>query len=313
MKKVTFGVVNCNRLFYMKSCVESLLDTTKNYSNKEIIVVDNASAEPGTEEYLKSLEIRGAKVIRKIERDPANEYAIGLNEIARLSTGDYVCMLQGDMQFVVDDWLHEIVKFYDLNVDVVGSFMLDAQRKITVASHDIKQFNQERMPVASKNKYFADLTRDPISPAADVLYSRHVLEKIAPWSERNVNHEGSLDSENEMRFRIREMMSKGEMQKYVTAFSAVPQSIAIYTDPRGTQGRVRGNKRYGSYWEAKDDSKWKYYEYIKIEEFDTNSPKSIEDIARPIGFSKMLDFQGNWLKNPIRQETAKFEDWEELK
>ena len=48
MKKVTFGIVNCNRLFYLKSCLESLIDTTQNYENKELIVIDNASVEPGT-------------------------------------------------------------------------------------------------------------------------------------------------------------------------------------------------------------------------------------------------------------------------
>ena len=39
MKKVTFGIVNCNRLFYLKSCLESLIDTTQNYENKELIVI----------------------------------------------------------------------------------------------------------------------------------------------------------------------------------------------------------------------------------------------------------------------------------
>jgi glycosyltransferase involved in cell wall biosynthesis len=296
----------------MKSCIESLLDTTKDYENKELIVVDNASIEAGTSEYLQSLQERGFNVIRRLERDPANEYAIGLNQITNHASGDYVCMLQGDMQFVVNNWLHEVVEFYDLNLDVVGSYMFDAQRRMTIASHDVKQFNPNRHPKSVKNRYFADLSRDPIAPAADAMYSRRVLEQIAPWSERNVNHEGSLDSENEMRFRIKELMSSGKMQKYMTAFSAVPQSIAIYTDPRGTQGRVRGNKRYGQYWEAKDETRWKYYEYVNVEDFDVNSPRSIEEVAKPIGFQKMLDERGNWLKNPIRPETAKNDDWIEL-
>jgi hypothetical protein len=115
-----------------------------------------------------------------------------------------------------------------------------------------------------------------------------------------------------MRFRIKELMSSGKMQKYMTAFSAVPQSIAIYTDPRGTQGRVRGNKRYGQYWEAKDETRWKYYEYVNVEDFDVNSPRSIEEVAKPIGFQKILDERGNWLKNPILPETAKNDDWIEL-
>jgi glycosyltransferase involved in cell wall biosynthesis len=312
MKKVTFGVVGCNRLFYLKSCIESLLDTTQEYTNKELIIVDNASVEAGTKEYLSSLEERGFTVIRKLERNPPNEFAIGLNEIFRQSSGDYVCMLQGDMQFVLPNWLKDVIEFYEKNLDSVGSFMLDAQRRITINSHDIRQFNTDKCPSNSENYFFADLSRDPISPAADALYSRKVLESIFPWCEDNFNHEGSLDSENEMRYRVLGMMKEKKLPRYVTAFSSVPQSIAIYTDPRGTQGRVRGNKRYGQYWPAKDISGWKYYEYISEKEFDNTYPKSIEDIAKPIGFEKMLDNSGNWLKNPIRPETAKDEDWVEL-
>lgn len=309
MKKVTFGIVNCNRLFYLKSCFESLLETTEDYSNKELIVIDNASIEKGTSEYLDLLEQRGVSVIRKSERNPSNEYAIGLNEIIKKSTGDYVCLLQGDMQFVMRDWLHEVIEFYEKNLDVVGSFMLDAQRRSTISGHDIRQFSNERMPAKAKLNFFADLTRDPISPAGDALYNRKVIEQIGLWSENNVNHEGSLDSENDMRYRVLKLMKEKTIPQYFTAFSSIPQSIAIYTDKRGTQGRVRGERRYGDYWEAKDDLKWKYYELIKLNELNTSRPNSIEDIAQPIGFEKMLDENGNWLKNPIRPESALESDW----
>jgi len=312
MKKVTFGIVGCNRLFYFKSCLESLLDTTKNYENKEIIVVDNASVEPGTSEFLEEIQERGVTVVRKFERNPANEFAIGLNEIVSKATGDYVCMLQGDMQFVLPGWLNDVVDFYDKNLDVVGSIVLDAQRRITNASKTLSQFPVNRQSTFSKNNFFADLTRDPIAPAADAIFSRQVIEQIAPWHERNVNHEGGLDSENEMRSKVNKLMSEGKIPRYVSALSAVPQAIAIYTDVRGTQGRVRGNRRYGDYWQAKDSMGWKYYDYIKEIEFDLSTPNSIEDVAKPIGFKKMLDINGNWLKNPVRPETAAREDWVEL-
>jgi len=312
MKKVTFGIVSCNRLFYLKSCVESLIDTTRDYSNKELIVVDNASIEPGISEYLDDLESRGITVIKKLERNPANEFAIGLNTIISKATGDYICMLQGDMQFVLDDWLNDVISFYDKNLDVVGSFMLDAQRNITHKSHKIYRFPDDRCPTFSRNTFFADISRDPISPAADTLYSRQVIEQIAPWHEKNLNHEGGMDSENEMRAKVNKLISSGKIPRYVTALSAVPQSVAIYTDPRGTQGRVRGNKRYGSYWQAKDSTGWKYYDYIDILDYDQSRPNSIEIVAKPIGFNKMLDANGNWLKNPIRPETSIAEDWVEL-
>lgn len=312
MKKVTFGIVNCNRLFYLRSCLESLLDTTKNYTNKEVIVVDNASVEVGTDEYLLDIEKRGISVIRKNERNFSNEFAIGLNTIIANSTGDYLCMLQGDMQFVLDGWLHDFIDFYEKNLDIVGSIALDAQRRITHESHQILQFPQDRIPQFSKNNFFADATRDPIAPAADAIFSRKVIEQIFPWHEKNVNHEGGMDSENEMRYKIRAMVQQGKMQPHVAVITSVPAAVAIYTDKRGTQGRVRGNKRYGSYWEAKDELRWKYYEYISENEFSLNKPNSIEEVARPIGFEKFLDSNGNWLKNPIRPELAKPQDWVEL-
>lgn len=312
MKKVTFGIVNCNRLFYLKSCLESLLDTTKNYENKEVIVIDNASVEPGTSEYLTQIQDRGVQVIRKNERNFANEFAIGLNTIVSKATGDYVCMLQGDMQFVLNDWLNDVIAFYDKNLDMVGSIMLDAQRNITHNSHKIVQFPKEHQPTFNKNVFFADVSRDAVSPAADAIFSRQVIEQVAPWYERNINHEGGMDSENEMRQKVNKMISDGKIPRYITALSAVPQAIAIYTDPRGTQGRVRGNRRYGKYWPAKDETGWKYYDYIDVFDYDLSKPNSIEIVAKPIGFEKPLDNAGNWLKNPVRPETANPEDWVEL-
>ena len=101
LPKVTFGFVNCNRLLYLKSNLESLLKCTEDYTNKEIIVVDNCSKEEGTEEYLQSLKDRGFTVIQRKERDPKNEFAKAKNLIVRESSGDFICPLTGDMQFVL--------------------------------------------------------------------------------------------------------------------------------------------------------------------------------------------------------------------
>lgn len=311
MKKVTFGIVNCNRLFYLKSCVETLLDTTSDYENKEFIVVDNASVESGTPEYLSGLEERGFRVIRRTERDPANEFAIGLNLIRANATGDYLCPLQGDMQFVLHGWLGPMVEFYEKNLDVVGSIVLDAQRRVTHAGRQIVRFVDSRQP-NWRNVFYADLNREPIAPAADAFYSRKVIEQIGPWSENNKNHEGSMDSENDMRYRVLGMVGRNQIPKYVAALTSVPPAIAIYTDPRGTQGRVRGNRRYGSYWGAKDDTGTKYYEYLDILKMNVDRVNSIEDVARPIGYDKPIDATGAWLKNPIRPETATPNDWVEL-
>ena len=110
--KVTVGFVNCNRLHYLKSCVESFLESTKDYENKEILIVDNASVEEGTSEYLDDLQSRGFTVFRREKRDPSNEFALALNTIVENATGEYLIALQSDMQFIIKDkWLSEYVHF----------------------------------------------------------------------------------------------------------------------------------------------------------------------------------------------------------
>lgn len=312
--KVTFGIVNCNRLFYLKSCIESLFETTAEYSNKQFIVVDNASVEPGTKDYLDELEKKGVEIVRQPSRDYSNEFARGLNTIVEKSSGEYVCLLQGDMQFILKNWLNDVIDFYERNSDVVGSVILDAQRRVRLTSNasNILQFSKDRQPSSGKNIFFGDMSRGHVGAAGDVVFKRSVLEQIGPWNEKNVNHEGELDSETDMRERVKKLVESGAIPNYVMAISSVPAAVGIFTDPRGTQGRIRGNRRYGHYWKAKDPSGWKYYELIDTSGFDLTSPNGIEAVARPIGFNNPVDFNGDWLKNPIRPETAAQEDWVEL-
>jgi len=308
LPKVTFGIVNCNRLFYFKSCLESLLYTTEDYENKEIIVVDNASVEEGTEEYLSELEDRGFKVFRQKERDPSNEFAKALNIIVRESTGDFICPLQGDMQFVLKGaWLKGYVDFYSNNKDTIGCMLLDAQRNVTNNSHSpFKPVSKE----SDKYKFLIDMRRSPIMCAGDVLFSREVLEKIAPWSENNKKHEGGQDSETDMLSRVRDVMIS-ENLNWHCAVPIIPPSVAIQTDPRGTNARVRGNKRYGKYFSPKEG--FQYYEIFKFDDVankhDNSFPIGIEDMAVSIGWEAPIDSSGNWKKNPINPDNCHPSDY----
>lgn len=310
--KVTFGIVNCNRLHYLKSCFESLVKSTDDYDNREFIVVDNASLEVGTQEYLEQLANRGVKVFRASEREPHNEFARGINQICREAEGDYVCPLQGDMQFIVQGgWLERYVDFFEKNKEEVGSIMFDAQRAVT-NNGQAKFLSQPRGNF--KFPFLMNTYRSPIAGAADVMYSREILEMIGPWSEDNQAHEGGLDSETEMLDRVRNILSEKQL-RLMCAMPIHPVSIAIYTDARGTNARVRGTRRYGDYWPAKQDDL--YYEMISWEDasqstIGRNTPLSIEEVAHPIGWDAPIDAMGSWKKNPIRPETAASSDYVEL-
>ena len=310
---VSVGVVNCNRLHYLKSCLESFLECTKDYENKEVVVVDNASTEPGTEEYLQDLESRGHRVVRMTTRDPSNEFAKGLNTITRETSGDYVVMLQGDMQFVVrGGWLKEYVDLYEANPGI-GCITFDAQRTVT---NGRSQFSNTA--TTNKFQFVADVSRPPTSGAADVMYSRDVLNVIGPWAEQNEQHEYTGDSESKMLQRIAEIKRQIPTLPWMTVMPLHPVAVTIYTDARGTNARIREYRRYGDYWPAKVENT--YYEIIDIdsvydlEDYSTRAtPYSIEDITTAAGdWSLPVDDNGAWLKNPIRPEEAKEGEWTDL-
>ena len=253
--KVTFGMVNCNRLFYLKSCLQSLIECTKDYPNKEIIVIDNASQESGTKEYLDSIEY---------------------------------------------------VKFFTENSELTGSIGGDAQRgcRLTTGTYLFPKKQTEF-------KFVYNRSYNPISGAGEVMYSRKMLDKMYPWSTNNDNHEGGGDSESKMLNKINKILGDKKSTTYL-AMPIFPIAAGIYTDSRGTNARVRKNKRYGNYWEAKDSFKYyKIHDYEKALKFSSERdlPLGIEFVANPIGWKQPLDKGGNWLKNPIRPENCSEDDY----
>ena len=284
------------------------MECTQDYPNKEIIIVDNASTEKGTKEYLDSIKDENIKIHITKERDPSNEYARGLNTICELSEGDYIIPLEGDLQFIVKGgWLQECINFFENNKELTGSISLDAQRNVR-----LKQGRYLFPKKQYEYKFVYNLASHPISGAGDAVYSREMLDKMYPWVTENSSHEGGGDCETKMLEKIYKILGPKKSSKFL-AVPIFPVCTAIYTDPRGTNARIRGNKRYGKYWPAKES--FKYYEihdYDKILEkiSDRDVPLGIENVASPIGWDKPIDSQGNWLKNPIRPENCSKEDYE---
>ena len=132
-----------------------------------------------------------------------------------------------------------------------------------------------------------------------------------PWSESNRNHEGGEDSETKMLRKISNIIQENKFSLNML-LPVHPVSIQIYTDKRGTNARIRGNKRYGEYWPPKDD--FKYYEIMDYKDTfskiqNQKMPIGIEHVAKSIGWDPPVDAYGNWKKNPIRPETASRSDY----
>lgn len=268
-----------------------------------MIIVDNCSVEDGTEEYLKEKEEQGFKIVRSTHRDPSNEFAKALNAIYEESTGKYVILLQGDMQFILaGGWLKEYVALNESFGPQIGCITLDAQRRVTHQANELTQ------PVClDKFSFVADLSRPPLAGAADAFFARSVLEEIYPWATQNDGHEGTGDSETKMLQKVAAVCYR-KNYKWKTVMPVFPPAAAIYTDARGTNARIRGNRRYGDYWAPKED--FRYYEILSGENIVSagkamgDTPRSIEEVVIPVGFDAPIDETGSWKKNPIRPELA---------
>tara|TARA_Y100001963_G_C6699734_1_gene408862 strand:+ start:215 stop:1090 length:876 start_codon:yes stop_codon:yes gene_type:complete len=269
----------------------------------ELVCIDDNSKEPGTKEYLDSLSARGWKVIdhetyrqkkqNRQKKDIQNvqnvidEFSDALNIFLKESTGDIIAPLQGDMEFVIKGWLPDYVALFKNRKDAFAA-SFDAQRKIRLQSDSYDNHTKQG------NNIFAVKNQKIISGAGNCFYRRECLQKMGGWKINQKNNAEDL-------FTITANQMFPRMRLYVPW---VPVSIAIYTDPRGTCGRVRGNKRIGLYWEALSDNR--YYQWVDQKTFKIckSRPVSIEEMAKPNGDWKLpLDADGSWKKNPINWPT----------
>ena len=298
--KISFGIINYNRLFYLKSCAESLMESVEDYDGElEFICIDDNSKEPGTQEYLQTLKDRGWTVINQEEHRQAEKQSIGevkhvidefsaaLNLFHQTATGEYIVPLQGDTQFVRKGWLDEYVDFLSTRNDVIA-VMLDAQRKVRLEGGQYEKHTTD-------NATFA-IQRGKIIPGAgDCFYNKECLDTMGGWKVgENNNAEDIFTTMGDAYF-------SGRKKVFVPW---CPVSVAIFTDPRGTQGRVRGNVRYGLYWEALNNNM--YYQWVDKENLPEHKhrPVSIEEIAVANGdWTLPIDDNGAWKKNPINWPT----------
>lgn len=107
-----------DRVGLLKTCVESIQLKTA-YPHFEIVIVDNGSTESDCLIYLDSLVQKGIKVIR--DSRPFNFSALN-NLAAKHAQGEFLCLMNNDIEIVTDDWLEEMLSFAALpGVGAVGA------------------------------------------------------------------------------------------------------------------------------------------------------------------------------------------------
>jgi O-antigen biosynthesis protein len=95
-----------NQLSLLRQCVESVQKRTT-YPRYELLVVDNASDDPATLDYLQELGKRpGCRVLR--DERPFNYSQLNNGAVATCA-GELVALLNNDIEVITPDWLDELV------------------------------------------------------------------------------------------------------------------------------------------------------------------------------------------------------------
>jgi glycosyltransferase involved in cell wall biosynthesis/TolA-binding protein len=88
-------------------CLDSLIERST-YSNYEVIIIDNGSVEEATRELFARLPQPRFKVVR--DESPFNFSALN-NHAARVASGQFLCLMNNDIEILTPGWLEEMVAF----------------------------------------------------------------------------------------------------------------------------------------------------------------------------------------------------------
>ena len=145
---VSIIILNRDGLEHLKRLFDNF-DEKANYSNYEIIVVDNASSDESVG-YLKSLKLP----ITLIENSENVSFSKGNNDAAKIANGEYLLLLNNDIEPTYG-WLNEMVGciLNNKNAGAVGAKLIfpyyndiESQGKSYSIQHAGVKFREERKP-----------------------------------------------------------------------------------------------------------------------------------------------------------------------
>jgi len=125
---VSIVIPTRDRADLLARAAETLFERAS-WPNKELVIVDNGSAEPETFALFDRLRARPDVTI--LRRDEPFNFARLVNEGVRASTGEVIALLNNDVETGDPDWLSQLVALaVDPRVGVVGVKLLHEDRTV---------------------------------------------------------------------------------------------------------------------------------------------------------------------------------------
>lgn len=278
-KLTTIVITSFNRLKYLRALVASLGNLPR--ENYDIIVIDNCSTENGLQDYVASLEKDGVvdkTFVRKPdERNWINDEYIAKNIAIDYAKTDTILFLQDDLQFIGD---HSILSqtISDFRVMPFACLEMNGVRQVSIAS---KFASGRYFQVGSPHKYWIS---DDNHFHTMGLFKKAVFEKLGKypvdWPLRKEFWGRSEDVYDKL-------VKTSFPNAQINASCHVPLFLPVWNDSRGGYAFIRGDRRYGEYHSAVDNSGLYYAQLSKSQHLSYQQQQyacSFPDVANPLGW-----------------------------
>ena len=176
----------------LSRCINGLLYET-NYTNMEVIIINNDSDDIKTREYLRYLNTLDAVNVYDYN-DRFNYSAINNYAISK-THADYVCLMNNDIEIIHNDWLKNMVYYMkEDDVGVVGAKLLYPDNRIQhagvilglrggVAGHAFRYFPSDSCGYLDKLLYPAEVS---CVTAACLLTKRTIYQQVDGLDSKNL-------------------------------------------------------------------------------------------------------------------------------
>lgn len=238
---ISIIIANKDNIDALDTCLKSIYEKST-YRNFEIIIVENNSTEQSTFEYYKNLEEQASNIKVVYWKDKFNYSAInnfGFTE----AEGDYVLLLNNDVEIITPCWLEEMLMFAQRkDVGAVGAMLYYPDNTIQhagvilgiggVAGHAHKYFPRGSYGYMSRGaiaQNYSAVTFACVMMASDVFEEMH-----------------GIDEKFEVAFNDVDMCMRIRKAGYLNVFTPYAELYHYESKSRGEENTPEKVKRFNS-------------------------------------------------------------------
>lgn len=235
---ISIMIPNKDHVSDLKKCIESIfrLSTYKNY---EIVIIENNSTEKATFDYYEQLRERDN--VQIVVWDGPFNYSVINNFGFEYTRGEYILLLNNDIEVITPDWLQEMLMFAQRkDVGAVGAMLYYPDDTIQhagvivgvggVAGHSHKEFPRGDFGFMSRLCIAQNLSA---VTGACMLVPRRVYSQV-----------GGLDERYEVAFNDVDFCMRIRKAGYLIVFTPYAELYHYESKSRGLEDTLEKQKRF---------------------------------------------------------------------